>query len=103
MALQSGVVEWDGLRVETDPWRAYWQGKRIPLERRMVQILYPLVESGQARFNVLWSFLKNSAKPETVYAYITHIRGRFAKAGVPVKIVNDYGWGWRLELEGACN
>jgi hypothetical protein len=65
----------------------------------MVQVLFPLVESGRARFDVIWSFMRHSGNPKTVHAYITGIRARFRAANVPVRLVNDYGWGWYLELQ----
>ena len=88
--------QWNGLHI-SESGQVSWQGMKVQVSPTQAKMLFVLARRGEAtRFSLEMTSKSDGGK--VVDVQICNLRKKLRAAGIPVRIQNIHGFGYRLEL-----
>jgi DNA-binding response OmpR family regulator len=91
-------AERNGLKVQSEPWRVYWQGRQMAGVRPMsARFLFLLLSFGEVTHGAMNMLLNEDTDPRSARAHIHDLRSMLRLSRVPAEVQSIHGWGYRLQ------
>lgn len=87
------------LTVRSQPYEAFWHGRKIAMAPMRVRLLFPLVQFGEVASSALDMLLSEGASVKALHVHMSWLRKAFQREHIPATITNIPGWGYRLDVK----